>query len=207
MKTKAAANSSKISDRLNVETYWPWGVSVGDLNADGYEDIFVTAGMGYPFRYGINSVLLNDAGQRFYDSEFILGVEPRPGRRIQKPWFVLDCDGADKGHPLCQGRSGRQTVMGTLSSRSSAIFDLDKDGDLDIVTNEFNDRPQVLVSNLTENRAIHFLKIKLVGAQIESRRARRAGQGSRRRAASDPVSRRQIGLSFAKFNASLFRAG
>ena len=39
----------EISDSLGVETYWPWGISVGDLNADGYEDIFVTAGMGYPF--------------------------------------------------------------------------------------------------------------------------------------------------------------
>jgi hypothetical protein len=28
-------------------TYWPWGVSVADLNADGYQDVFVTAGMGW----------------------------------------------------------------------------------------------------------------------------------------------------------------
>src|SRR5947207_5283347 len=40
----------EASNQLGVETYWPWGVSVGDLNADGYEDIFVAAGMGYPFR-------------------------------------------------------------------------------------------------------------------------------------------------------------
>src|SRR5262249_7469213 len=119
----------EVSDALNLETYWPWGVSVADLNADGYEDVFVTAGMGYPFRYGINSVLLNDAGKRFYDAEFVLGAEPRGENRIQKPWFVLDCDGADKQDPICQGHSGHQTVMGTLSSRSSAIFDLDNDGD------------------------------------------------------------------------------
>jgi len=42
-------------------------------------------------------------------------------------------------------------------------FDVDDDGDLDIVTNEMNDRPMVLVSNLSRRRAIHFLKIKLVG--------------------------------------------
>jgi hypothetical protein len=154
-----------VSDQVNVETYWPWGTSIGDLNADGYEDIFVTAGMGYPFRYGINSVLLNEAGKRFFDSEFLLGVEPRKDRRTQKLWFALDCDGTDKAHPECAGQSGRVTLMGALSSRSSAIFDLDGDGDLDIVTNDLNDRPQILISDLTQRKPVHFLKIKLVGAK------------------------------------------
>jgi FG-GAP-like repeat len=43
----------EISDRLGLETYWPWGPSIGDLNADGWEDVFVPAGMSYPYRYGI----------------------------------------------------------------------------------------------------------------------------------------------------------
>lgn len=153
----------EVSERLGVETYWPWGVSVGDLNADGYEDIFVTAGMGYPFRYAVNSVLLNDRGEQFLDSEFVLGVEPRGDRRTERDWFSLDCDGADRNHELCAGKSGRTTINGALSSRSSAMFDLDNDGDLDIVTNEFNDRPQVLISNLTDKRPIHYLKVKLAG--------------------------------------------
>ena len=54
-------------------------------------------------------------------------------------------------------------IQGALGSRSSVIFDLDDDGDLDIITNEFNSRPQVLVSDLTEQTDVHFLKIKLVG--------------------------------------------
>ena len=52
-----------------------------------------------------------------------------------------------------------------MSSRSSAVFDLDDDGDLDIVTMEWNYHPQVLLSNLSEKKAIHYLKIKLVGAK------------------------------------------
>ena len=155
----------EVSDRLGVETYWPWGMSVGDLNADGFEDILVTAGMGYPFRYAINSVLLNDGGKRFLDSEFLLGVEPRGDRRTEKAWFTLDCDGADKQNPLCAGKSGQGTVAGSLTSRSSAILDLDNDGDLDIVTNDLNDRPQILFSNLTEKKQINFLKINLVGTK------------------------------------------
>jgi hypothetical protein len=79
--------------------------------------------------------------------------------------FTFDCAGVDKGHQFCAGQSGQLTISGSLSSRSSVLFDLDDDGDLDIVTNEVNDRPQVLVSNLAAKKSIHFLKIKLVGAK------------------------------------------
>jgi len=150
----------EISDRVNAETYWPWGISVADLNADGYEDVFVTAGMGWPFRYGINSVLLNEQGQRFFDAEFLLGVEPR-ANGVDKPMFTLDC-AIDK-HQLCREFGPRMLIYGARSSRSSAIFDLDDDGDLDIVTNEMNDRPMVLISDLAARKQIHFLKVKLIG--------------------------------------------
>jgi len=153
----------EVSDTVGAETYWPWGISVADLNADGYEDVFVSAGMGYPLRYAINSVLLNEAGHKFVDSEFVLGVEPRKAGRIEKEFFVLDCSGEDRRNPLCRGMKGLLTVMGTTSTRSSAALDLDDDGDLDIVTNEWNDHPQVLNSNLSDKKRIHYLKIKLVG--------------------------------------------
>lgn len=164
----------EVSESLGVETYWPWGVSAGDLNADGYEDLFVTAGMGYPFRYAMNSVLLNEAGKRFFDAEFILGVEPRAGRRTEKTWFTLACDGPDRTNALCAGVSGSTNVLGTLSSRSSAMLDIDGDGDLDIVTLDFNDAPQMLVSNLSEKRPVHWLAVRLVG-----RESNRDGLGAR----------------------------
>ena len=119
--------------------------------------------MGYPLRYAINSLLLNERGQRFVDSEYVLGVEPRKGNRIEKEFFTLDCSGEDKRNPLCRGKSGLITVIGSTSTRASVAFDLDDDGDLDLVTNEWNDHPQVLISNLSEKRQIHYLKIKLVG--------------------------------------------
>jgi enediyne biosynthesis protein E4 len=153
----------EVSDKIGAETYWPWGISVADLNTDGYEDVFVSAGMGYPLRYAINSLLLNDRGQRLVDSEFVLGVEPRKGNRIEKEFFTLDCSGEDKRNPLCRGRTGLVTVMGSTSSRSSVAMDLDDDGDLDIVTSEWNDHPQVLISNLSDRKKIRYLKLKLVG--------------------------------------------
>ncbi|MEE8523361.1 MAG: CRTAC1 family protein, partial [Thermoanaerobaculia bacterium] len=153
----------EISDAVGVENYWPWGLSAGDVNADGFEDLFLTSSMNYPFRYGVNSLLLNNLGKKFFDSEFIVGVEPRKGRKVTQDWFDLDCGGADKDHEHCQGQDGPVTVLGSVGSRSSVIFDLDDDGDLDIVTNEFNGPPMVLVSDLSQQTEVNFLKVALVG--------------------------------------------
>jgi len=160
----------EVSDRMGVETYWPWGPSVGDLNADGWEDIFIASGMSYPYRYGINSLLLNDRGEKFVDAEFVLGIEPRPN--LYTPWFEIDCSDPQErtaqeklDSKVCAGQSGKSVVMAPRSSRSSVIFDLDNDGDLDIVTNDFNSEPQVLVSNLAQKKEIHWIKINLIGSK------------------------------------------
>jgi hypothetical protein len=170
----------EISDRIGAENYWPWGLSAGDLNADGWEDLFITASMNFPFRYGINSLLLNENGRRFVDSEFVLGVEPRRDGRTHTPWFEMDCDAGEKldnnltPEEPCAGRSGRVQVHAALGSRSSVIVDLDGDGDLDIVTNDFNSAPMVLISDLAERRAIRWLQVRLVGTA-----SNRGGLGAR----------------------------
>jgi hypothetical protein len=154
------------SDARNLENYWPWGVSVDDLNADGWDDVLITSSMNFPFRYGVNSLRLNNRGEGFLDSEFLLGIEPRrdgSGIRTRKPWFTLDCSGAHKATQPCQGRTGQYTATGTLGTRSAAIFDFDRDGDLDIVTNELNSEPQIFVSDLAQQRKIHWLQVRLRG--------------------------------------------
>ena len=139
-------------------------MSSGDLNADGWQDVFVASSMNYPFRYGVNTVLLNDRGRGFLDSEFVLGVEPRREGRTAQPWFALDCDEADTGHKHCEGQEGGLLVYGALGTRSSALFDVEGDGDLDIVTNEFNGVPQVLLSDLSQRRAgLRYVEVVLVG--------------------------------------------
>ena len=152
----------EVSDALGVENYCPWGPSVGDLNADGYDDTFIASGMNFPFRYMVNSVKLNDRGQRFVDAEFVLGIEPRAGG-VATPWFELDASGKDKDHKEAVGATGRVAVWGARGTRSAVIFDVDGDGDLDIVTNEFGTSPMVLVSNLTEKTRVRYLEVKLTG--------------------------------------------
>ncbi len=162
-----AGRFSEVSDEIGAENFWPWGLSVDDLNADGFDDAFVTSSMNYPFRYGINSLLLNDEGRGFLDAEFVLGVEPRKDGEILVEWFELDCAGEDRYHRDCpkQGSPGQVTVSGALGSRSSVIFDLEGDGDLDIVTNEFGSPPMVLVSDLSERQPVQWLAVDLVGSR------------------------------------------
>jgi enediyne biosynthesis protein E4 len=169
-----AGKFEEVSDKIGVETFWPWGVSVADVNADGWQDIFVTAGMNYPFRYGINSMLLNNRGEKFLDAEFLLGIEPR--KAPYTPWFELDCSRAlgERGRQVCGAERTKIMVNVPKASRSSVIFDLDNDGALDIVTNDFNSEPQVLISNLAQEKKIHWLKIVLQGTK-----SNREGLGAR----------------------------
>src|SRR4029079_14754954 len=101
-------------------------------------------------------------GKLLVAAEFVLGVEPRQGG-VATPWFELDASGKDKAHPDAAGATGRVSVWGARGSRSAVIFDLDGDGDLDIVTNEFNAAPMILVSDLSEKTRIHYLEVKLTG--------------------------------------------
>jgi hypothetical protein len=58
------------------------------------------------------------------------------------PFFELHASGRDKSHKDAEGLKGRVAVWGARGTRSSVIVDLDGDGDLDIVTNEFIERAQ-----------------------------------------------------------------
>ena len=173
-KNEGGGKFTEISNTIGVENYWPWGVSVEDLNADGFADLFITSSMNYPYRYGVNSLLLNNRGETFLGSEFILGIEPRRHGRTIQPWYELDCSGADKEHARCAGKEGPLTMMAAYGTRASVMFDLDQDGDLDILTNELNSEPQVFISNLTQVRDVQFVKVDLVGT-----RSNRNGLGAK----------------------------
>jgi enediyne biosynthesis protein E4 len=111
---------AEVSGSANLETFWPWGIAVGDFDNDGFQDVFVSAGMGYPFFYWPNSLLMNNGNETFTDRSKREGIEPPA---------VMDFLDA-----RMQSRSPR-------SSRCAAVADFDGDGRLDIITNNFNDVP------------------------------------------------------------------
>jgi hypothetical protein len=81
--------------------------------------------------------------------------------------MTYDCDSAaDKTQPICENATGQVLVHATLGSRASAVFDLDGDGDLDVVTSDFNSEPQVLLSDLAEKKkgGVKWLAVELRGS-------------------------------------------
>jgi hypothetical protein len=110
---------AEVSDKAGAETFWPWGVATGDFNNDGFEDIFLPSGMGYPYQYWPNALLLNNGNETFTDRAEQAGIEPPPGG------------------PYLEKKIGNQRAA--RSSRCAATV-FNRDGRLDLVVNNFNDR-------------------------------------------------------------------
>ncbi len=127
---------TEVSDAAGLETFWPWGIAAGDFDGDGWEDLFVTAGMGYPFYYWPNSLLMNQRDGTFRDRAAELGVEPpRRGQFLPLPI----------GHD-----------QAPRSSRSAAAADFDRDGRLDVVVNNFNDQPYFFKNRFPQKNYVAF---------------------------------------------------
>lgn len=119
-RNEGAGKFTEVSDAAGMETFWPWGIAAGDFNNDGWEDVFIPSGMGYPFFYWPNSLMLNNGDGTFSDRAEKEGCEPpRDGKML--PERVRDREAP-------------------RSSRCAAVADFDGDGRLEIVVNNFNDR-------------------------------------------------------------------
>ncbi len=126
----------EVSSETNTETFWPWGLATGDFDNDGWVDAYVTSGMGYPFYYWHNYLLMNTGKGLFEDRSFSLGIEPPVG-----------------------GNYLPEQIKETKSSRSSrcaATADFDGDGRLEIVVNNFNAGPYYYRNQQQGNNYIAF---------------------------------------------------
>jgi hypothetical protein len=126
----------EISDKAGVETIWPWGIADGDFDNDGYVDVFIPSGMGYPFRPWPNRLLMNRGDRTFAERSKELGVEPPPG-----------------GIFLGERIRGRPMPK---SSRAAAVADFDNDGRLDLVVNNFNDLPYYFRNEFPRRNYVAF---------------------------------------------------
>lgn len=145
------------SSAFGLESWWPWGIAVGDFDNDGHEDLFVSAGMGYPFPYWPNR-LLQKQGTRFVDVALPAGVEP------------------PLGGEFLPGRTIRGAAM-SKSSRASATADFDGDGDLDLVVANFNGPPYLFENRSPRRPALRLALVETNGRPSFGARVRVAAGG------------------------------
>jgi hypothetical protein len=131
---------TEVSDTAGLETFWPWGIATGDFDNDGWEDAFIPSGMGYPFYYWPNYLLMNQGDGIFHDRARVLGVEPPPrGEYLTWPH-------AEGATPIQAARSSRSAVTGDFRGA----------GRLDVVVNNFNDQPYYFRNNLPRRNYVQF---------------------------------------------------
>src|SRR5262249_54924952 len=71
----------ECSEVAGLENFWPWGAAAGDFDNDGWQDLFIPTGMGYPFAYWPNSLMMNTCNIQFADLSKESGID-RSARRI-----------------------------------------------------------------------------------------------------------------------------
>jgi hypothetical protein len=141
-RNKGDGTFEEISKSAKFETFWPWGVAVGDFDCDGHEDLFLPSGMGYPFFYWPNALLRNRGDGTFEDRSMRAGVVPELGERD-----LPDRIGG---------------VRAARSSRCAGVGDFDGDGRLDLIANNFNDTPSLYINRSTPQ---HFVGLRLRGTK------------------------------------------
>jgi hypothetical protein len=137
-----AGKFTEVSEEAGLETFWPWGIADGDFDNDGFIDVFIPAGMGYPFYYWPSSLMMNQGNGTFKDRASELGIEP-PARGIFLPDRIAD-------------------TGAVRSSRTAAVADFFGDGRLHIVVNNFNDQAYFFKNQLPRRNYVAF---RLTGAK------------------------------------------
>lgn len=141
---------------------WSWATLLADFDNDGRKDLYITN--GFP-RFYTDLDYLNDIlWKRFPDSD--LPDDPDLKYELSQqmePVEMHNFSFRNEGQYSFKDVSQDWGLNKYAVSSGAAYADLDNDGNLDLVVNNWNESPSIYQNSISDNRSSSYLKIKLQG--------------------------------------------
>lgn len=173
-------NGSGFNDIAHLaginESGWAWCPLILDMNNDGLKDIFISNGQAKNItdfdliseenrivvdslqqdpRYINNNKAINELRLKIF-KQFYQNYQSIPTQNL----FFLN-----QGDLEFKSANDEFTDLQKSISYGAAYADLDNDGDLDLITNNLDQKASILKNNSRETNKNNYLKIRLIGPE------------------------------------------
>ncbi|MDN5200320.1 VCBS repeat-containing protein [Fulvivirgaceae bacterium BMA10] len=153
-------------------TDWSWGPLFFDMDNDGDKDLFVSNGIKRDFR-NVDYIIYKNERLKAFNKQMDQAKDPL--KKILTTQFVGDMLGKmparkkdnyfyeNKGGLTFSKKNKIWTTERLTATNGAAYADLDNDGDLDIITNNMDDKAFIYRNNSIELGLGNYLKVRLNG--------------------------------------------
>jgi hypothetical protein len=145
----ASYEQSTAVGRGYKSTGWSWGADFFDFDNDGDDDLYLVNGMNEYAVYSSVNPYFTDASGTPRQTIVPVAEKEAPVFFVNRAGRLIEDSTQSGADPLGNGRAVAQ-------------FDLDGDGDLDMMVNNFN-APAMLYRNNADGNGNHWIKIRLTG--------------------------------------------